>query len=79
MYGIINDDYHSDETVQQYLQTDGIVRIEKIENGLYMDGPGTEDALYSGVQKGDGESFISAEEQQNQTVEAIYKMITEHK
>ena len=41
----INDYYQSDETVQQYLQTDSVVRIEKISNGLYMDGPGMEDAL----------------------------------
>ena len=41
----INDYYKSDESVQQYLQTDSVVRIEKIQNGLYMDGPGTEDAL----------------------------------
>lgn len=41
----VNDYYHSDESVQQYLQSDSTVRIEQIGDGLYLDGPGTEAAL----------------------------------
>ena len=41
----INDYYHSDESVQQYFSQDGDVTISEIKDGLFLDGPGTENAL----------------------------------
>lgn len=41
----VQDYYRSDETVQQYLEKNGSVKIEETENGLFLDGPATEQAL----------------------------------
>lgn len=41
----VNDYYHSDESVQLYLQGNENVIVTEIEEGLYLDGKGTEAAL----------------------------------
>ncbi len=41
----VNDYYHSDETVQEYLQSDSTVRVVEIEEGLLLDGVGTQEAI----------------------------------
>lgn len=41
----INDYYHSDESVQQYFSQNNDVSISEIKDGLFLDGPGTENAL----------------------------------
>lgn len=41
----INDYYHSDEGVKEYLQGNGQVTVSEIADGLYVDGPGEEDAI----------------------------------
>ena len=41
----VNNYYRSDESVQQYLQESGSVKIEEIKNGLFIDGPQNENAL----------------------------------
>lgn len=41
----VNDYYHTDENVQEYLQTKDSVLVTEIPDGLYLDGPGDETAL----------------------------------
>lgn len=41
----VNDYYHSDETVDQYMDGNTLVETEEIDQGLYIDGPGNESAL----------------------------------
>lgn len=41
----INDYYRSDETVTPYFQKESSVEIKEIDNGLFLDGSGEEDAL----------------------------------
>lgn len=41
----INDYYHSDEAVTQYMGGNTLVEINDIDQGLYVDGPGNENAL----------------------------------
>lgn len=41
----VNDYYHTDEDVQEYLQTKDSVLVTEMLNGLYLDGPGNETAL----------------------------------
>ncbi len=41
----MNDYYRSDQTAAQYFQKEGSVEIEEIDNGLFLDGPGEENAL----------------------------------
>lgn len=41
----VNDYYHSQVTLQEYLQKEDNVQIIEINGGLFLDGAGTEDAL----------------------------------
>lgn len=41
----VNDYYHSDECVAEYLQENGTTTVSKIADGLYIDGPGEEEAI----------------------------------
>ena len=41
----VNDYYHTDENVQEYLQTKDSVLVTEMPDGLYLDGPGNETAL----------------------------------
>lgn len=41
----MNDYYRSDKTAAQYFQKEGSVKIKEIDNGLFLDGPGEENAL----------------------------------
>lgn len=41
----VNDFYHSDSIVQNYLQSNTSVTVTKIEDGYYLDGIGEEDAF----------------------------------
>lgn len=41
----VNDYYHTDENVQEYLQTKDSVSVTEMPDGLYLDGPGDETAL----------------------------------
>lgn len=41
----VNDYYHSDSAVMECFQNTGSVTITEIEDGLYLDGPGTTDAM----------------------------------
>lgn len=41
----VNDYYHSDDGVRDYLNGDGTVSVTKISDGLYLDGPGEDSAL----------------------------------
>ena len=41
----VQDYYRSDEIAQQYLAESGSIKIEETENGLFLDGPGMENAL----------------------------------
>lgn len=41
----VNDYYHSDPLVQKYLQSNERVTVTEIEDGLYLDGTGEENAL----------------------------------
>ena len=41
----VNDYYHTDENVQEYLQTKASVSVMEMPEGLYLDGPGNEAAL----------------------------------
>ena len=41
----VNDYYHTDENVQEYLQTKDSVLVTEMPDGLYLDGPGDETAL----------------------------------
>lgn len=41
----VNDYYRSTEEAEKYLQKDGDITITEIEDGLFLDGSGTEDAL----------------------------------
>ena len=41
----INDYYHSDESVQEYLNSSGAVSIKEVQDGLYLDGPGEDSAM----------------------------------
>lgn len=41
----VNDYYHSDESVQKYLQESGAVTVTEMEEGLLLDGEGTEKAM----------------------------------
>ena len=41
----VNDYYHTDENVQEYLQTKDSVSVTEMPEGLYLDGPGNETAL----------------------------------
>ena len=43
--GYVNDYYHSDESVQEYLNSSGKVSVMKIKDGLYLDGSGEDTAL----------------------------------
>lgn len=71
-----------------YGSEDGVLNMEKVEQGrTYMPSDYTEICIDGGnhaqfgnygAQKGDREAEISWEDQQNQTVEAICKMIQEH-
>lgn len=71
--------------ISLYGSEDGVLNIDKIEaSRAYMPADYTEICIEGGnhaqfgnygIQKGDGVASISAVEQQNQTVEAIYKMI----
>lgn len=72
-----------------YGSEDGILNMEKVETGReYMPEAYTEISIQGGnhsqfgdygEQKGDGEAAISKEEQQKQTADAIYQMITRQK
>lgn len=71
--------------VSLYGSEDGVLNMDKLEEGrAYMPADYTEICIDGGnhaqfgnygIQKKDGDAFISSEEQQNQTVEAICKMI----
>lgn len=73
--------------VSLYGSEDGVLNMDKVEAGRdYMPRDYTEICIEGGnhaqfgnygAQKGDGIASISREEQQNQTVEAIYKMMME--
>ncbi len=41
----VNDYYHSDECVKEYLRGDGQTAVSETEDGLFVDGPGEEDAI----------------------------------
>ncbi len=41
----VKDYYHSDESVKEYLQGNGQAAVSEIAAGLYIDGPGEEDAV----------------------------------
>lgn len=41
----VNDYYHSDNNVQEYLQKTASVSVTKLPDGLYLDGPGDEAAM----------------------------------
>ena len=41
----LNDYYRASEEVNEYFEKDGSVSISDIDSGLYLDGPGTENAL----------------------------------
>ncbi|RKI43412.1 carboxymethylenebutenolidase [bacterium D16-51] len=41
----INDYYHSDESVQKYLDGNGAISVKEISDGLFLDGPGEEAAM----------------------------------
>ena len=41
----VGDYYHSDDSVQTYMQKEGDVKVNEIKEGLFLDGPGTEDAV----------------------------------
>lgn len=41
----VNDYYHSDSSVETYLQNHGQVEVKEIKQGLMLDGPGEETAL----------------------------------
>lgn len=41
----VNDYYHTDENVQEYLQTKESVSVSEMSDGLYLDGPGDNEAL----------------------------------
>ena len=41
----INTYYHADKEVNNYLKTNDIVKVEKIKEGYFFDGPGTTNAL----------------------------------
>lgn len=41
----VNDYYHTDENVQEYLQTKDSVLVTEISDGLYLDGPGDNAAM----------------------------------
>lgn len=41
----VNDYYHSEESVQEYLQDNGSVSVIEISDGLYLDGPGEDTAM----------------------------------
>lgn len=45
LFWYVNDYYHSDETVDQYMDGNTLVEIEEIDQGLYIDGSGNENAL----------------------------------
>lgn len=80
-------DLHGDDfsVISLYGSEDGVLNMDKIEESrAYMPTNYTEICIEGGnhaqfgnygIQKGDGVASISGEEQQNQTVEAIYKMI----
>lgn len=84
-------DLHEEDfsVVSLYGSEDGVLNMDKIEESrAYMPINYTEICIEGGnhaqfgnygVQKGDGVASISREEQQNQTVEAIYKMIRDEK
>ena len=81
-------DLHEEDfsVVSLYGSEDGVLNMDKIEESrAYMPTNYTEICIEGGnhaqfgnygVQKGDGLASISRQEQQNQTVEAIYKMIS---
>ena len=41
----VQDYYRSDGTVQQYFHESGQVKIDEIEHGLFLDGPGNDNAF----------------------------------
>ena len=41
----VNDYYHTDENVQEYLQTKEPVSVTEMSDGLYLDGPGDNAAM----------------------------------
>lgn len=41
----VNDYYHSDEMVQNYLQKETPIKAKEIRDGIYLDGPGEERAM----------------------------------
>ncbi len=41
----VNDYYHSDDSVEEYLQGDETTTVTEIKGGLFLDGPGEEAAL----------------------------------
>lgn len=41
----VNDYYHSDESVQEYLKNSDKISVAEIQDGLYLDGPGEETAM----------------------------------
>lgn len=41
----VNDYYHTDENIQEYLQKKESVSVTEMSDGLYLDGPGDETAL----------------------------------
>ena len=41
----VNDYYHTDENVQEYLQTKETVSVTEMSDGLYLDGPGDNAAM----------------------------------
>ena len=80
-------DLHEEDfsVVSLYGSEDGVLNMDKIEKGrsnmptnyteICIEGGNHAQFGNYGVQKGDGVASISRQEQQNQTVEAIYKMI----
>ena len=71
--------------ISLYGSEDGVLNMDKIEDGrAYMPENYTEICIEGGnhaqfgnygMQKGDGTAFISRQEQQDQTIEAVYRMI----
>lgn len=45
IFWYVNDYYHSDESVQEYLSGEGMVSVTGIKEGLYLDGSGEDTAM----------------------------------
>lgn len=41
----VNDYYHADASVEQYLENSGTVKVKNVDVGLFLDGPGNDQAM----------------------------------